>query len=297
METDEQSSIWDHVGELRKTFIAAITVIVVGFSIAFYFSNLIISFFSWPLNQSGPHRNEIKIEKISNLSSSDQVYSLASNEKVASISGAKEISPNTYLLSPQSSLSVEKTINHEHLVILGPLEGMMISFKVSFWVGIVLTSPIWIYFILNFIAPGLRKKERKLVLPFLLLSICFLSAGFALAYFLTIPLANQYLLSFNNAIGTNLWSLSNYLDYTLILILANGLAFELALILLLLVHFEFISAQTMADKRRHMIVIAFIVGAILTPPDVLTQFLLAIPLILLYELTILYAKLKPRKPY
>jgi len=116
--------------------------------------------------------------------------------------------------------------------------------------------------------------------------------GGSFAYLITIPIANDYLLLFNQDIGTNFWSLSSYLDYTVILMIGNAISFECAVIGIFLVQQNILSSDTLIRKRRYFIVGAFILGAILTPPDVLTQAMLAIPLMILYELIILYAKFK-----
>ncbi|NGX42093.1 MAG: Sec-independent protein translocase protein TatC [Chlamydiae bacterium] len=178
----------------------------------------------------------------------------------------------------------------ENLIILSPSEGLMTALKTSFWVGLVATSPLWLFFLLQFIAPALRSNERKMIFPFIFFSLLFLSFGVLFSYFLTIPIANKYLNAFNEGLGVNLWTLSNYLDYTVTLMLANALAFELFVVLLFLVHYKWISADGMIAKRKVVLVSIFILSAILTPPDILTQFMLAFPLIGLYELTILYAK-------
>jgi sec-independent protein translocase protein TatC len=111
------------------------------------------------------------------------------------------------------------------------------------------------------------------------------------AFYVTIPLANDYLLSFNQGIGTNWWSLAHYLNYTLFLMLANAAACELFVAGVFIVHLRLVTAEWLANHRRIIVVSAFILGAILTPPDVLTQCLLAGLLIFLYELLILYARL------
>lgn len=188
-----------------------------------------------------------------------------------------------FLISP--SMHTQKG-----LVVLGPLDGFLTALKTSFWVGLVATSPIWTLFILGFIVPALQPKEKRWVIPFIIFSLLFLTMGILFSYYLTIPLANQFLSSFNEEIGINMWTLSSYLDYTLILLLTNALAFELSVILLFLVHYGAISAERLIGLRRYAIVSIFIIAAILTPPDIFTQFMLAIPLMILYEFAILYAK-------
>ena len=102
----------------------------------------------------------------------------------------------------------------------------------------------------------------------------------------------MYLFNFNDQLGINRWSLAFYMDYTTLLLLSNALAFEIFAIILLLVHYRLLKAYQMKSKRRHVIVAAFILGAILTPPDIISQLLLALPLILLYEMTIIYSYLR-----
>ena len=120
--------------------------------------------------------------------------------------------------------------HYKQLVVLGPIDGIMTTIKTSFWIGLVGTSPFWVYQILKFVAPALNQKERSVLVPFLALSFLFLGFGFLFAFYVTIPLANQYLLAFNQEIGINLWSLSNYLDYTVILLLGHSLAFEISVV-------------------------------------------------------------------
>lgn len=176
------------------------------------------------------------------------------------------------------------------LVLLSPLEGILIAFKISFWAGLVASSPIWLFITAKFIFPGLKDKERRLALYFAVLSIGFAATGILFSFYVTLPLATEYLFSFNQQFGLNLWSLENYLNYTLFLMLGNALAFELGAIGIFAVKLQYISLEMLVSKRRHAVVCAVILGALLTPPDVLTQSLLAIPLVLLYEGMILYAR-------
>jgi sec-independent protein translocase protein TatC len=181
-------------------------------------------------------------------------------------------------------------LNTQKLVLLSPSEGIRCILKTSFWIGTVGTSPIWLYYIINFIAPALNQYQRNFIPLFFFISLLFLAIGFSFAFFVTIPLANSYLGLLNQEFGENLWTLSNYLDYTITLLFANGLAFEFMVILFFLVHFGVILSKNMAESRRYVIVAIFILSAILTPPDILTQFMLALPLMGLYELAILYAR-------
>jgi sec-independent protein translocase protein TatC len=299
--SEEFSSLWEHVAELRQTLIRSFFIILCGVAISLYFHQEVFQVLTLPLKQSAfdtstLNHQEIRRERIVNNGAENSRFQLPTfNNWVTLSTGAKRIDSHTILLPPGAHAEYEHYVSTNRLLVLSPLEGMLISFKASFWIGLVGTSPLWIFVLLKFISPALRTNEKRLIWPFLGLSFSFVLAGLAFAFFLTIPLANQYLYAFNGEIGTNLWSLSNYVNYTLFLLLANAAAFEMGLVLFFLVHCRFLTAEQMRSKRRHMIVVAFILGALLTPPDVLTQFMLAIPLICLYELAILYACLRARK--
>lgn len=152
--------------------------------------------------------------------------------------------------------------------------------------------PFGFFFFFQFFFPALRRSEKRLLLPFILLSFLFAGFGGCFAFFITIPSANAYLFTFNQKLAQNYWSLQSYFDYTLFLILASSLAFELFVVGLFTVELKAVSWETLKSKRRIAWLAAFILGALLTPPDILTQFFLAIPLILFYEVVIWYAYLR-----
>lgn len=300
IEAENEMGFWEHLLALRKTLLQCFLVTVLMMGLCFFYYQEIFTLITRPLYQTEKslQHKELKKERIQNLGTQEMLFKLPDPSSVptnASTGVKYEEKELTYHIPPGGYLDVESAYHKEKLVIFGPIEGMMITFKVCFWLGLVLSFPFILFFLLRFAAPGLKREEMRLAIPCLCLSIFFISAGFALAYFVTIPIANQYLQAFNASIGENLWSLSEYLDYTFFLLLANGVAFEIGLILLILVHLGFLTHETMVAKRRHMVVVAFIVGAILTPPDVMTQLMLAIPLILLYELAIFYAALRKKR--
>lgn len=182
------------------------------------------------------------------------------------------------------------------LMILGPLDGIQTVFRLCFWLSLAVTAPLWGWISFRFIAPGLRADEKRVAVSFLFWSGLWISIGGAIALLFTIPLTNTYLSSFNAAIGQNMWSLERYIDYTLILFLGHVVAFELGSLLLLLVHWGLLSSAGLIRQRKIMIVVAFVLGGILTPPDIVSQLMLALPLIGLYECAILYAKRREKRP-
>lgn len=290
------ATFWEHVEELRQTVIRALFIIAAGVGVSLYFYQSLFHLLTFPLSPSGLEHETIHYERIVNTSLNQRILDLndPAIKQIQPSEGVKELETGKYQLPPGGRILLEKSSPANQLMVLGPIDGMCITLKVCFWTGLFGTSPLWLYLILQFMAPALDRSERWLIVPFLLLSLLFLSAGILFGFFVTIPIANQYLSLFNQTIGLNFWTLSNYLDYTGLLLIGNGLAFELAVVLFFLVHFGVIKVETMKAKRRHMVVAAFILGALLTPPDVLTQVMMAIPLIILYECVILYGVLRKK---
>lgn len=178
---------------------------------------------------------------------------------------------------------------HAHpLVFFSPAEGLVAIFKLIFWAGVLLSAPFWLFTLLRFIQPALHEKEKISFPLFIISSFFFIGAGILLAIYFTIPYANVYLYAFNASLGTNLWGFSTYIDYVLLLFFSHGIAFELGLFLLFSIQLRLLNRNTLRKKRRHAFVISLILGAFLTPPDVLTQLFIALPLYALFELAILY---------
>ena len=183
------------------------------------------------------------------------------------------------------------------MIFTGLHEGFFTQVKVAFFVSISITFPLMLLQIWKFVAPGLYKNERQAIYPFLLATPVLFALGAAMVYYIVIPLAWDFFLSFEVQGGEGALPIevepriSEYLSLVMRLMFASGLSFELPVILLLLVRAGLMTADGLASKRKYAILFAFIAAAILTPPDVISQVLLAIPVIMLYELSILGARL------
>lgn len=156
-------------------------------------------------------------------------------------------------------------------------------FKLTFIVAICLAIPYILFQVWQFIAPALYHKEKRLMAPLVFSSTLLFYAGIAFAYFIVFPLVFAFFTSVAPEGVTIATDISSYLDFVLKLFFAFGLSFEIPIAILLLVWSGSVSRQALAEKRPYIIVAAFIVGMLLTPPDVLSQVLLAIPMCLLFE--------------
>lgn len=183
-------------------------------------------------------------------------------------------------------------------IFTGLAEGFVTYLKLAFFAGIFLAVPVILYQIWCFVAPGLYSHERQYALPFILLSTIFFLVGALFCYFVVLPIGCKFFLSYNTDYIRLLPSMKEYLSFSCAFILAFGIIFELPLFILLLARIGIVHERQLRASRRYVIVLIFIVAAILTPPDVISQICMAIPLLVLYELSILLAKLfgKKREP-
>jgi sec-independent protein translocase protein TatC len=181
------------------------------------------------------------------------------------------------------------------LIFLSLPEGFVIYIKVALFGGFILALPVVVYEFWKFIVPGLLEKERKLVPPIVFFTVlCFVTGG-AFAYFVMIPFAIRFLLSYQSEFLEATITIGKYLGFVVSLILAFGAIFELPVLAFLLSKMGLLTPQFMRSYRRYSYVIIFIVAAVLTPPDVLSQMLLAIPLLILYELSIFVSAMVVQK--
>lgn len=166
----------------------------------------------------------------------------------------------------------------------------LIPMKLALVLAIFLCIPFILYQVWGFIAPGLYRHERRLALPLLVSSTLLFYLGGAFAYFVVFPLVFAFLTATAPEGVTIMTDISNYLDFVLTLSFAFGAAFEVPVATFLLVQLRMTTPQALTDKRPYVIVGAFIIGAILTPPDAVTQTLLAVPMWLLFELGVFMAR-------
>ena len=190
---------------------------------------------------------------------------------------------------------------NKRLIYTGLAEAFLSYLKLALISGFVISSPFFIYQIWAFVAPGLLKKEKKIIFPFLFLIPIMFILGFLFVYYFIIPLAWDFFVGFDTSISNKDFSIelepkiNEYISITLKLAIAFGLAFQLPTAIFLLTLLGLTSPIDLQKKRRFVIVIIFLVSALITPPDIISQVGLAIPVILIYELSIFISKFFEKK--
>ena len=205
-----------------------------------------------------------------------------------------------FLVDPYAEASKEGNIERR-LIFTALQETFLTYLKVAFFASFFVTSPFILIQIWKFIAPGLYDHEKSAIMPYLVLTPILFFLGGALVYYLVMPLAIKFFLSFESSgLSTNLpiqleAKVSEYLSLVMKLIFAFGLSFQLPVVLSLLARIGVINSTFLKERRKYVVVMIFAAAAILTPPDPITQIGLAVPLLILYELSIFSVNIIERK--
>ncbi|MEW8973639.1 MAG: twin-arginine translocase subunit TatC [Tissierellaceae bacterium] len=182
-------------------------------------------------------------------------------------------------------------------VFISPSELMLAYIRIAVFCGLVISAPIILNQIWIFISPGLEKKQRKYVFIALLLGGGFFVVGAIFAYIIVLPFIFKFFAGFQMPEIKATISFASYLSFIISILIAFGVVFELPIIMFLLTRFGIFKVEFFTKYRKYMVLIILIVAAILTPPDVVSQVLLAIPMLLLYEIGILLSKIGQKRLY
>jgi sec-independent protein translocase protein TatC len=250
---DESMPLTEHLAELRKRIIISLIALLITFIIAFNYSEEIFKFIMFPLKYG---------------------ISFSIND------------PFIYVI-PQ-----EKLPQGTRLVFFAPAEALWMNMKVALVAGLLLALPVIFYQIWRFISPGLLPKEKRYVIPFIIFATAFFLGGAAFCFFIVLPFAMGFLLTYKvGDVLMPMLSVGKYVDFCLKFILAFGAIFELPIVIIFFTRMGIVTPEVLARNRKYAILIAFIVAAILTPtPDAFNMTLMAIPIIIFYEIGILISR-------
>jgi sec-independent protein translocase protein TatC len=185
---------------------------------------------------------------------------------------------------------IQKLPHGSTMIATGVISPFLTPFKLALVTAIFISIPFILYQAWAFIAPGLYKREKRLVFPLLVSSTVLFYLGMVFAYYVVFPLVFKFMATQTPAGVTQAPDISLYLDFALKLFFAFGVAFEVPIATILLVWTGLVTPESLAAKRPYIIVVAFVVGMLLTPPDVISQTLLAVPMLLLFELGLLFSR-------
>jgi len=174
-------------------------------------------------------------------------------------------------------------------------EAFFTYLKVSFFASIFLASPYVLYQIWRFIAPGLHQSEKKYMVPFVTFSTIFFVGGSLFAYYVVFPFGFKFFIGFGNDVIRPMLTLREYLSFSMKLLIAFGVIFELPIFMFFLAKIGMVSSKMLVKKRKYAILLVFVVAALFTPPDIVTQGLMALPLMLLYEISVWVVKAGEKK--
>ncbi|MDK2882859.1 MAG: sec-independent protein translocase protein TatC [Bacillota bacterium] len=178
-----------------------------------------------------------------------------------------------------------------NLCYLSPAEALMTDIKISFLVGLIVSAPYILHQAWAFVAPGLSCSERARVWPLVLFSSVLFFLGVAFAYYAVLPLALRFMLGFATPNLLPLFSYSRYISFVTSILLSFGVIFQLPLGIFFLAHLGLVTYEGLRRQRKYAILLIFVVAAVLTPPDVFSQVLMAVPMLALYEVSIWLTRL------
>ncbi|CAA6801267.1 MAG: Twin-arginine translocation protein TatC [uncultured Sulfurovum sp.] len=321
------AEIKPHLAELRKRLSLSVASIIVAFIIAFIFHNPILTWITAPLNEALTEVGRIVNAQDKATWHLDPVENNESNESNISINLPKEVptsAEEAAAIKLERALRKAATVASDELSLLlkdaalaakelketlvglnenidkSTFDGQVtthqvggaffVALKVSFFAGLLGALPFVLYQLWLFIAPGLYANEKKMVTPFVVGGSFMFAVGVLFAYYVVTPFGFQFLITFGSFLYTPLINIEDYVGFFTKIMMGFGIAFQLPVIAYFLAILGMITDKTMKDFFKYAVIIIFILAALLTPPDILTQLLMATPLILLYGLSILIVK-------
>ncbi|CAA6800986.1 MAG: Twin-arginine translocation protein TatC [uncultured Sulfurovum sp.] len=318
------AEIKPHLAELRKRLSLSVASIILAFIIAFTFHNPILTWITAPLNEALTEVGRIvnaqekatwHLEPLENNESNISIKvpeaSPNSAQELAAIKLERALREAADLATDELSLLLKDATTaatelKETLVGLNEnidkstFDGQVtthqvggaffVALKVSFFAGLLGALPFVLYQLWLFIAPGLYANEKKMVTPFVVGGSFMFAVGVLFAYYVVTPFGFQFLITFGSFLYTPLINIEDYVGFFTKIMMGFGIAFELPVIAYFLAVLGMVTDKTLKDFFKYAVIIIFALAALLTPPDILTQLLMAIPLILLYGLSIYIVK-------
>ncbi len=259
MSNSKKQSLIEHLEELRWKLIICIIAVIICAAVSFSFSDDVIK------KMEGDLIDTYKINPANSVSSNN----------------------NSNCTCPCSGSGIKSG----NVIVTSPMEGVITLFKVSIFLGIYFSIPIIVYQLFSFVSPALYRKEKRIFIIILPVSFLLFTAGALFTYIVILPIMMKFFMAFSAPVADSLFKLSELVSFVVTMMFVMGLIFQWPLITAVFSRLGILSPELLSSKRKHAIVICFILGAFMTDPTFVTQILLAIPMIILYEIGIITAKL------
>ena len=270
-----------HLEELRWCILKALAAVIVGAVVCFVFSDQLLKLLTYPYEEAVR-----SLESERPPGAVDAVRKLLEEWMGSAPPGA-----GSGLAEPEQALPDSRRLQS-----LKPMTYFFISLQIALIGGLVLALPVVFYQIWRFVAPGLLSSEKRIALPLIGLSVLCFTAGALVAYWIVLPLGLRFFLALEPPDMTSQWAADTYIGFVLRLLVGFGLVFEMPVVALFLSRLGLLTPEYMRRIRRYAIAAIFVVAAIFTPPDPLSQILMALPVLLLYEISIWVVKVsRPRQ--
>ncbi|MFC1526600.1 twin-arginine translocase subunit TatC [Candidatus Latescibacterota bacterium] len=262
----------DHLEELRWRILKSLGVVLVGAAVSFAFSDPILKVLTRPYD-----------EAVQSILSSQGIGPVAAiQEWLEQLRYGVEAAPPTEAPAAEDMLPQNRQLQS-----LKPMTYFFVSLEVALLGGLILALPVVFYQFWRFVAPGLLSREKRTLLPIVGLSVVCFGLGALVAYGIVLPIGLRFFLSLEPADMTSQWAVDEYISFVLRLLLGFGIVFEMPVVTLFLSRLGLVTPAYLRRIRRYAIVVIFVMAAIFTPPDPLSQILMALPLLGLYEVSIL----------
>lgn len=299
-------SFLEHLEDLRWVLMKCAATVAVTFMACLLGSPTLVKVLTHPLKKANIHNSEqggtatllIGTNRVGTLLLDTNKPNLFGTNRILEILPVQMGTNLVLSLQPAANQKpVAGAAGGINLVNLGPASAFMLAFQMAIYGGIALASPFLFYFIGQFVFPALKMKERKYSFLGLGFGIGLFTVGITFCYFLLMPVALKASVQYSEWMGfqADTWRAEEYITFVSKFLLGMGLGFEMPVVLLVLVKIGVLDYKKLAGFRRYMIVVCLLMGAVLTTPEVITQILMAVPLYILYEISIWIAWYWERK--
>lgn len=302
-----RKSFWQHLDDMRQALLRSAMAVGLALVLCLCFCDKIVAILEWPLQRIyafdkpqpsvsfalgetkfGPY--PVTREQFAALPEGTAPHAMF-RVGTATVGGAQVL---TLQLEPPNGEPPPLPVKLRNF---GPAEGFMVAFTIALYASLVLAAPFCFYFIGGFVLPAFHVREKRMIFTWLRWGVLLFMTGVAMTYFLLLPLALRASMEYSHLLGfaADEWRADEYIGFACKFMIGMGLGFQFPLVVLGLVKFGILDHRQLSHYRRHVIVVSFVLGAVLTTPEVITQVAMAVPLCLLYEACIWIAWYWERK--